>query len=77
MIGCEEAINQLWEYLDGTIDAKERALLEQHLARCRRCCGELEFVEQLRRFLASSGREEIPPDVIERLNATLKEVSGG
>jgi mycothiol system anti-sigma-R factor len=77
MISCQEAINQLWEYLDGTLDEEDRQAIDEHLSRCRRCCGDLEFAEELRRFLAASGREEVPADVIKRLNATLREVSGG
>jgi mycothiol system anti-sigma-R factor len=72
MISCSEAIKQLWEYLDGTVDEADRALLEEHLAHCRRCCGELEFAEELRRFLAESGGEEVPDDVMRRLNETLE-----
>jgi mycothiol system anti-sigma-R factor len=74
MISCSEAMRQLWEYLDGTVDEEARALLEEHLARCRRCCGELEFAQELRRFLATSDREEIPDDVTRRLNAALEEL---
>ena len=72
MISCTEATRQLWEYLDGTVDPGDRVLLEQHLARCRRCCGELEFARELRSFLAGSGREEIPDDVRRRLAETLE-----
>jgi anti-sigma factor RsiW len=39
MISCSEAVKQLWEYLDGTVDEADRALVEDHLSRCRRCCG--------------------------------------
>lgn len=75
MIDCAEATRRLWEYLDGTVDEVDRARLEEHLARCRRCCAELEFAEELRRFLATSSREEeVPGDVMERLNATLEEL---
>jgi mycothiol system anti-sigma-R factor len=74
MIGCHEAINRLWEYLDGTVGAEERVLLEEHLARCRRCCGELEFARELRGFLGSSAREEVPTEVMRRLNETLEEL---
>jgi mycothiol system anti-sigma-R factor len=74
MIGCSEAIRQLWEYLDATVDAADRALVEEHLARCRRCCGELEFAVELRRLLANSGREDLPDDVLHRLNQTLEDL---
>ena len=74
MIGCAEAMRQLWEYLDATVDAHDRALVEEHLARCRRCCGELEFAVELRLLLAEPGREAMPDDVLRRLNDTLEDL---
>jgi mycothiol system anti-sigma-R factor len=75
MIACSEAVRRLWEYLDGTVGEADRVLLDEHLAHCRRCCGELEFARELRRFLTDSAREEIPDDVMRRLNASLEELS--
>jgi mycothiol system anti-sigma-R factor len=74
MISCSDAMRRLWEYLDQTVDAADRALVEEHLARCQRCCGELEFAKELRRFLASSSREDIPEEVLRRLSQTLEEL---
>jgi len=74
MISCSQAVRQLWEYLDGTVGDVDRERLEQHLSRCRRCCAELEFAQEMRRFLAESAREEIPDDVMARFDATLEEL---
>ncbi|MGH8833670.1 MAG: zf-HC2 domain-containing protein [Actinomycetes bacterium] len=74
MISCAEATRQLWEYLDGMVDLAARDAIDDHLARCRRCCGELEFAQELRRFLASSARDDVPRDVLRRLNQTLEEL---
>ena len=74
MISCHEAIRQLWEYLDGTVDESDRALVEEHLSRCRRCCGELEFAQELRQKLAGSAVADIPADVLDRLQRTLEEL---
>ncbi len=74
MISCHEAVRQLWEYLDGTVDESDRALVEEHLSRCRRCCGELEFAQELRRKLAGSAVADIPADVLDRLQHTLEEL---
>jgi mycothiol system anti-sigma-R factor len=74
MIDCHEAMRRLWEYLDSTVCAVDRALLDEHLARCRRCCGELEFAVELRRLLADSRSEEVPDDVRHRLNETLEDL---
>ena len=74
MISCTEATRQLWEYLDATVDEPTREAIEEHLARCRRCCGELEFAKELRGFLARSARDDVPDDVLRRLNQTLEEM---
>ena len=71
MITCSEAVRQLWDYLDGVVDPAHRELIDEHLAFCRRCCGELEFAEELRGFLASHSADDLPPDVHTRLRATL------
>jgi mycothiol system anti-sigma-R factor len=74
MINCNEATRRLWEYLDGTIAAADRALIEEHLERCRRCCGEREFAEALRDFLAAHAHDGVPDEVARRLNQTLEEL---
>ena len=74
MITCFEATRQLWEYLDATADQATRMAIEEHLARCRACCGELEFAQELRRFLAISARDEVPAGVLRHLNKTLEEL---
>ncbi|HEU4425596.1 MAG TPA: zf-HC2 domain-containing protein [Pilimelia sp.] len=80
MIDCHEAMRRLWEYLDDTVTVADRSLVEQHLARCRRCCGELDFAVELRRLLADSRYDDLPDDVRQRLTATLEDLadeSGG
>jgi mycothiol system anti-sigma-R factor len=74
VITCAEAVKQLWDYLDGVIEESQRELVEEHLSFCRRCCGELEFAEELRGFLASHAQEDLPPAVRSRLTTTLEEL---
>lgn len=74
MITCAEAVQQLWEYLDGMVAESDREAIEEHLSFCRRCCGELDFAEELRRFLAQPDEPSLPADVRERLLATLNEL---
>lgn len=74
MITCSEAVEQLWAYLDGTVADENRAAIEEHLSFCRRCCGEVEFAEELRGFLARAAAEEIPAEVRLRLRATLDQL---
>jgi mycothiol system anti-sigma-R factor len=72
MISCSEAVRRLWEYVDGNLDDVDRTLVEEHLARCRRCCGELEFSHELRRLLRDAVHEPLPDDVLQRLNRSLE-----
>lgn len=68
-IPCREAVSKLWRYLDRELDDVERVVVEDHLAFCLRCCGELEFARQLRGVLATAGEVEVPTDVEDRLQA--------
>jgi anti-sigma factor (TIGR02949 family) len=74
MISCQEAVRRLWEYLDGTLGEADHAAIEQHLSFCRRCCGEAEFAEELRKFLRAAADVELPDDVRTRLAATLDDL---
>jgi anti-sigma factor RsiW len=76
VITCTDAVRQLWDYLDGVVEEPERVLLEEHLAFCRRCCGELEFAEELRGFLATHAEDGLPQEVHDRLARTLDELDG-
>jgi anti-sigma factor (TIGR02949 family) len=73
-ISCEEAVRRLWEYLDGTLGEVEHDEVERHLGICRRCCGEAEFAEELRRFLRAAAEVELTEDVRARLTSTLDEL---
>lgn len=72
MISCSEAVRQLWEYLEDDLDHRDRDAIEHHLAFCRRCCGEVEFAEELQGFLRSAARPYLPDDVEARLTGFLE-----
>jgi mycothiol system anti-sigma-R factor len=74
MITCADAVRQLWEYLDRALPAEERARVEEHLEFCRVCCGEVEFAQEIQRFLQSQHSEELPGPVRARLEQTLSEL---
>lgn len=74
---CGEAVERLWAYLDGDLEAVDRERLEEHLAFCRRCCGELEFAEELRGFLRQKTAVELPGDVRDRLDRFIEALDGG
>jgi anti-sigma factor (TIGR02949 family) len=73
-IPCSEAVRRLWDYLDRGLTPEEAAKVEEHLAFCRRCCGEMEFAKELQAFLGGSAVDEIPARVRERLERFLQEL---
>ena len=74
MISCDEAVRQLWDYLDRTLSPADLVAVEGHLAFCRRCCGEAEFARELRSFLASHAAGKVPADVRARLERFVAEI---
>lgn len=72
MISCADAVRRLWEYVELVPSGPERSSLEEHLALCRRCCGEAAFAEELRGFLALHTTAELPVDAAARLNLLIE-----
>lgn len=77
MISCNEAVRRLWAYLEDEVDAADRTRIEQHLDVCRRCCGEVEFADELRRFLAASAELRLPEGVRGRMETFLDALGDG
>ena len=71
MISCSDAVRQLWEYLEGELADRDREKVDEHLGACLRCCGEAEFANELRRFLAAHASDDVPDDVRQRLLKSL------
>lgn len=74
MISCSDAVRQLWKYLDGAVEDADRHAIEEHLDVCKRCCGEVEFANELRNFLATHAFEELPGDTRSRLTTFLEQI---
>lgn len=74
MIRCSEAVRQMWEYLERELDPADRGRVEDHLAFCRRCCGELEFAEELRRFMARKPDLDLPRPIEARFEKLLSDL---
>lgn len=67
MIDCEEALRQLFEYLDAELHGDPQREVEQHLQRCRSCYSRVEFEKRLKAYTAQLGHEPVPPEVEARI----------
>src|SRR5262245_56170427 len=74
LIPCDQAVRQLWDYVENSIQPVDHARVSEHLAICQRCCGELEFIKHLRGLLAAQVTEEVQPTVIAHLNDFIEEL---
>jgi predicted anti-sigma-YlaC factor YlaD len=66
-MACIEVVEVVTDYLEGTMPARKRRLLKEHLTGCDGCDA---YIEQMRRTIEVSGRlraEDIPPELEERL----------
>jgi predicted anti-sigma-YlaC factor YlaD len=58
-LDCNELVELVTEYLEGAMDASERARLEAHLAICRGCRA---YLDQMRRTIQAVGH--LPPEAV-------------
>lgn len=67
-IGCLEAINGLYAYLDGELDDAEAiAQIEHHMSHCRNCFSRNELENALTERIRKSVKDKTPESVQNRL----------
>lgn len=76
MISCTDAVRQLWNFVENDLEDAERKKIEEHLAFCRRCCGEVEFAEELRRFMARRPTIDVPAPILDRFETLIDSLDG-
>jgi len=69
---CDDAIAQLYSYLDGELDADVVARVEVHLRRCSPCLEAFDFEAELRKVIVSKCNEEVPGDLRLRIMQVLE-----
>lgn len=74
MINCTEAVRQLWDYIEKDLHSAEQERMEEHLAFCQRCCGEVEFAQELRSVMQEAARPHVPEQVAARLEKYLDDL---
>ncbi len=64
---CKEAVALMSDYIDGTLDTRDRARLDDHLASCPHCT---EYLAQLRATIDALGHAEpddLPDEAVDGL----------
>jgi len=71
-IGCLQAIEAFYAYLDGELDDPESiAEFEQHLSHCRSCFSRTEMEKALSSRIRKSARQESPALLKDRVRKLL------
>jgi anti-sigma factor (TIGR02949 family) len=74
-IGCLEAIESLYAYLDGEVrDQHSLAAIEHHLEHCRSCFSRMEMERALTERARKSARSQAPAALQARLKDLLEKI---
>ncbi len=73
---CQQAVELVTDYLEGTLSGGDRRRFEAHLAGCPHCT---EYLRQIRSTIAAAGRVEprsLPPEARDDLVALFRRYQG-
>jgi anti-sigma factor RsiW len=71
-IVCVDGVEMLMDYLEGTLPAAERELVEAHVSSCPRCVAFVESYRQTPRILRAATAAALPDDLTESLRRFLE-----
>lgn len=72
-LSCKELVELVSDYLEGDMVPQDRALLDEHLARCEGCAA---YLDQIRKTIALSGtlkEDDIETPARQPLLSTFRE----
>jgi mycothiol system anti-sigma-R factor len=68
---CEKASVRMYRFLDGEITVWRSWRIRRHLHRCPPCAQGFDFELELRQVIAARCRDEIPPELRQRIAGAL------
>lgn len=69
--GCDEALENLYLYLDAELDTLTFDRIESHLADCAPCVHSFEFESRLKSVVKERLDEDVPDAFVDRLRAII------
>ncbi len=64
---CDDALHELYGFLDGELTDERRALITTHLDDCSPCLQAFDFENELRALVARKCRDEAPDSLRQRV----------
>jgi anti-sigma factor (TIGR02949 family) len=68
---CDDALTNLYQYLDREIEASTSEVIRAHLEDCSGCLKSFKFEERLQIVVRERLAEEVPPEFLERLRDAI------
>lgn len=72
-IDCDQALRQVFAYVDRELGEEERAVLQEHLHTCKSCFSRMEFERLLKSKVGALRDDKATPSVSKRVKALLKD----
>ena len=69
---CDDALTNLYQYLDAEMDDASSATIRAHLDECNGCNERFDFESRLKIVVHERLAEEVPPEFIQRLREALE-----
>jgi mycothiol system anti-sigma-R factor len=69
---CDDAVAQLYSFLDGELDAVTVTKVEEHLKHCSPCLEAFDFEAELRKVVAVKCRDRVPDELRTRILTILE-----
>jgi mycothiol system anti-sigma-R factor len=73
--GCQEAIETLYNFLDGELTDRRRYEIQVHLEECSPCLEAFDFEAELKLVIARKCRDQVPSDLRDRVREALLKAS--
>jgi len=68
---CDDAIHELYTFLDGELTESRRVEIGRHLDDCPPCFNQFDFEAELRQIIASKCRDTVPESLRQRIAEVL------
>jgi mycothiol system anti-sigma-R factor len=69
---CDEALENLYLYLDSELDAVSSEKIRAHLEQCKGCGPAFDFEGRLKSVVRERLDEDVPDSVVDRVRAALR-----
>lgn len=70
---CEDALEELYSFLDDELDDLRRAHIKRHLDDCTPCLEVYDFHAELRVMISNKCRDKVPTELRDRIARILGE----